>query len=393
MLTASFSDALDQIPFNTIGSHPAVEALCLHWCVADGAFAEAQLTGRIPLNFPKKQLSVRFAGFDTGSAHPFFSLITKPDRLDLIDSRSAGLIIDTRLFPATSEEQIDRLLFSLSQGSIPVFINADQLLQQLKGDSFFGLQADFRFSPAGDPPSSSPSNTTAIAILLTVVWLWFSFRYYSDPTYRKSISRFFFNHSFHASDVFNRRLRITHSAWVLSVQSALLFGLALETLFRFVVTPAEREILTANVPLIAAADSLIFGFFIAGAAAQSALILLSLIWLRFGLPGARSFGQILPIYAWTFHIHLVVIPLIIVMCVSGWTLAFVTFWAVVVLTGLTLLSFYIVAWDVLRMSPSKSRLIYSRTIAPYTVMVSGFYLALYLRSSLLEAIVYAANIP
>jgi hypothetical protein len=165
----------------------------------------------------------------------------------------------------------------------------------------------------------------------------------------------------------------------------------MESVFQFLIEPVALEVLKSNISLVQWASKLPFGFFFAGVLLQLGIVVVSLLWLRFSLPNVQDMAQFTPIYAFTFHIHLVVIPLVIVLSISGSSLALVMSWGVLSMFALTFLSYYITAIDFTQTNPQARRRIFLTTIIPFTALVVGIALFLFYQTPFGEAVLYASS--
>lgn len=377
-----------------LARHPSVNGVVYFWCVSDPDLGLKQAATKKRAALPEL-VHVKLAGYEENTGKRAYELL-HPDAFPIgkpIPEFSAPVILDTRLFRDVNASAIRTLIGQLSQQTT-VFVDIEWLANQMEHDPLFGLSTSAPVSSAITSELHPPKQDTGfISALLVFIWLLFAMHFYSDPTYRKSIGRFFLNHSFFASDVFNRHIRLSSSGWLVAFQGMVLIGLVLESLFQFVVTPAALEILASNIVLVQMARDVSAGYFFLGFFFQAAVVAISVLWLRIGLPGVRYVSQILPVYAWTFHIHLVVIPLIIVLCISGSSLAVVITWGVLMLTFLTLLSFYIVGLDYIRINAAGRTRVFYFTLLPFTTLLFLIYLLLFNETAVVQSIVYAASLP
>jgi hypothetical protein len=374
---------------------PVVQDWILFWVPQDplAAFSEVEALTPVP-RLLENASYVRLSGADEPSNRRFHELITSPEALAVRSADAASFILDTRLFSSAERLTIRTLLNSLLENNDQVYVDSNWLLTELRRDPLFGL-TDATFNTPVTGKTVVQTNDHAISFIsavLAIIWLVFALHFYNDPTYRKSIVRFFFNHSFHASDIINRHIRLSGSALLITASSMVLVGVLMESVFQFLIAPVPLEILKSNIWAVELASRLPFGFFFAGMAGQGVIIGISVLWLLISLPKASHVSQILGIYAWTFHIHLVVIPLVIVLAITGISLGVVLIWGVLLLTALTLFGFYIVAWDFMRATSNARSMIYSRAIVPFTITLFLLFFLLYNQTSFGEAIVFAASV-
>lgn len=216
-----------------------------------------------------------------------------------------------------------------------------------------------------------------VSVLLLLIWMSYAAHFSYEPTYRKSIARFFFNHSFFANDVLNRHERIGISSFIVIMQSCLLVGLALEVYASYFLTDAARQILGANHLIFRVFNVVPWGYFLLGILICAMNILLGLLWLRFTLPGVKFLYQVTPLYSWFYHTLFLIIPVWVIAMKFphlGFLVNLSAFATLFVLLG----AFIVVVLDGVKQNPALRQQIFLRTLYPYVVLVLLFgYFILY----------------
>jgi hypothetical protein len=223
---------------------------------------------------------------------------------------------------------------------------------------------------------TAPASTGNWAtVLLLLIWISYAGHYAYEPTYRKSIARFFFNHSFFANDVLNRHERIGLSSLVVIIQSCLLVGLALEFYSSYFLTEAARQVLSSNHFFFKVVNLIPWGYFLLGSVFCGINILLGLTWLRFALPEVRFMYQVTPLYSWFYHTLFIIVPIwVVAMKFPGLNILVLlsAFFTILVLFG----AFVVVASDAAKQNPALRQQIFLRTLYPYLILIGvlGYFL-------------------
>lgn len=334
----------------------------------------------------------KLAGQRLTAGYRYHEIIAGLDDVPARTVAAASYIVDTSLFRDKNQVSVRTAVAVLKNTGKPVFVDSNWLLTTLKSDPLYGIASTVLPEEKDWIPEKPQGAITFISAVLALVWLVFAVLFYNDPTYRKSIHRFFVNHTFFARDVINKHIRLSQSSWTITASSMVLVGLMMESVFQFLIEPTALEVLKNNISLVQWASNLPFGFFTAGVLLQLGIVVVSLLWLRFSLPNVREMVQFTPIYAFTFHIHLAVIPLVIVLSISGSSLALVMSWGVISMFALTFLSYYITAIDFTQTNPRARRRIFFTTIIPFTALVVIVALFLFYQTPFGEAVRYASSV-
>lgn len=231
-------------------------------------------------------------------------------------------------------------------------------------------------------------------ILLLLLWGSFAIHFRYQPMYSQSVIRYFTNHSFFVTDVYEHRLRNVMPGFYLLIQHALLTGLFVLACAEVLLTSQSFAVLEHHFPGFMLFGINAFSLFIAGVFMAILLQGLSVIWIYLANKELTSFSQILNLYSWPLHVNLLVVTALIVFIQIGFNqLLIVVFAALFIL--IWFFSFNIAAIDSSKFLPStSSKIIFlSLTVGIHILLVLGILIYILFSPSILEPILFAIEIP
>lgn len=162
-------------------------------------------------------------------------------------------------------------------------------------------------------PISDEENKDGYSILFfLVIVVVFGIHYTFDPTYRKSLQRFFLSNRIFVDDLVQRRAKLTFSNYIVILYVAVLSGTFLMALTEFKVSTSGVELLSHFLPILTTENVLLFGFFTG--------ILISIVVMAFLIPwgaymnkGTTHFMSYVTIILWPNHLLFVLVVLSIVL--------------------------------------------------------------------------------
>lgn len=231
-------------------------------------------------------------------------------------------------------------------------------------------------------------------ILLLLLWGSFAVHFRYQPMYSQSVIRYFTNHSFFVTDVYEHRLRNILPGLYLLIQHAFLTGLFVLACAEVLLSTQSFAVLGYHFPGLMLLGNNAFSLFTAGIIVAVLLQGISVLWIFFSNTELTSFSQILHLYSWPLHINLLVVTSLIVFIQVGLSL-----FLIVILAALFILiwffSFNIAAIDSSRfLQTLSSKVIFlSLTVGVHIFLVLSILIYILFTPSILEPILFAIEIP
>lgn len=352
-----------------------VKGFILLWGSQYSDDLDGQLNKMIPRfrEQTQQKFAVGFLSNQNAELHHFDQMFSLWNEISNSPTQSSRFItIEKNPNSAIDLRAMQSFFASLDKNSV-LFLPGETIVSQ-------PFVADFVRNKNSDPNllvSTLPLTKTQrhgnwVIVILILVWLSYAVHYAFEPTYRKSIGRFFFNHSFFANDILNRHERIGFSSVIVLIQVVVLSGIMFETVFSYFFDDITKRIVIENLEIARIFDLIPFGFFILGVLVSLLIMGVSIFWLRFGLPNIKFLTQITPIYTWFYHAHLVAIPLVIVATMMNPPNVTLLLIGLAAWFMVNFGAFVLVCLDDAKQNISRKQFIYSRTLYPYiflTVLV------------------------
>lgn len=251
------------------------------------------------------------------------------DRIGGIAYSPPGRKFDIRMFQAILNQ-------TREIAEVPLFLEWEWFAYNLSESNLieevihlYAADANALFANPGAQPEKTSSNW--LILILLIIWASFVIHYSLMPTYRKSLMRFFDNHTFLMNDVMSRHIRVGQSSTFILFQQGLLGGLFLLALVKYTLSPLGFEALIFHLPLIYPYSPNYFVIFLTG---FFLFILFNAIctgWLYLMNSGIRHLSQAAIFQLWPQHLNLFVVTLLIALIFSGASPVFINIVAVMFL--------------------------------------------------------------
>ncbi|MGM0588212.1 MAG: hypothetical protein ACQETE_07365 [Bacteroidota bacterium] len=205
-------------------------------------------------------------------------------------------------------------------------------------------QASLPF-PTLNQLKDAPANQHNWSVLiLTLLWLTIAIHYGFVPTYRRTISRYFFHHSFFVNDIMYRRYRAPYPAVTLIIQHALFVGLMLYTLHVRVWNSLSLDILESHWSWLTLLGPAPIGRFFITAVIIIALSFLLISWLYLSNRDLNHFSQPLMLFSWPLHTNFITVSVMVTSVMAGAGSLWIYSWVLITIV-VALLAFFIAAID------------------------------------------------
>lgn len=231
-------------------------------------------------------------------------------------------------------------------------------------------------------------------ILLLLLWGSFAVHLRYQPVYGQSVIRYFTNHSFFVTDVYEHRLRSVLPGFYLLIQHTLITGLFALASAEIILSDQGLAVLDHHFPGVMMLGDNAFSLFIAGILLAMVLQGISVLWIYFANTELTAFSQVLNLYSWPLHLNLLVVTLLIVFNQVGFN-GYLIFIFGVIFIIIWFFSFNIAVIDsskFLETTPSKV-LFLSLTAGIHLLLILGILYYIIYTPSILEPILFAIEIP
>ena len=203
-----------------------------------------------------------------------------------------------------------------SDGSGRIYFPASNIMAgQNNTNAFLDLVIAMRSDPAFILPSEITeieSNEDGISVLLfLVLCVVIGVHYSFDPTYRKSLHRFFQSNRFFVEDLVQRRLKLSFSNYLVGFYICVLYGVAAMSVAEFNVNESGLEMITHFLPFIDS-DNLVILFFLMGMAIGILLLFTLVPWGGYMNKGHCNVTHYATIVMWPQHIMIALTAIYIV---------------------------------------------------------------------------------
>ncbi len=204
-----------------------------------------------------------------------------------------------------------------SKGTGQLFVSSDILFVDNEFNSALRslikeIQSDPEYLlPMAKSEEPREQDGYSIFVFLTIVVI-FGIHYAFDPTYRKSLQRFFLSNRIFVDDLVQRRAKLTFSNYIVIMYIMLLSGTFVMTITEFKVSRSGVELLSYFVPFLGAENALLFGF-TTGAVISMVVLALLIPWGAYMNKGTTQFMGYVTIILWPNHFLFMLVLLSIVL--------------------------------------------------------------------------------
>lgn len=231
-------------------------------------------------------------------------------------------------------------------------------------------------------------------ILLMLIWASFAVHFRYQPVYGLSIIRYFTNHSFFVTDIYEHRLRSVLPGFYLLIQHAAITGIFALASAELILSDLGFAVLKHHFPGLMMFGANTFSLFIAGILLAIVLQGISVLWIYFANTELTALSQILNLYSWPLHLNLLVVTLLIVCNQVGFNEYLILIFGVIFVL-IWFFSFNIAVIDsskFLQTALSKA-LFLSLTAGIHLLLILGILYYIIYTPAILEPIWFAIEIP
>jgi hypothetical protein len=269
-------------------------------------------------------------GFPVQQVDFFAGKITvQPD--SMIDISSAVVRFEPSKNPVETLQALERVLNqSLNETESLILIPAEWFLNRLESQASFstiissylnGEPVDF---PMPAETTESPVPNWPI-ILLLLIWGSFIIHYKFQPTYKATLPRYFFYHSFFVHDVKQQRIRNITPGVVILLQFAIITGFLFYLLADGFISDVGLQSLSYHYSLLFYPGYEELSIFVIGVFTALISHIICIAWLYFPNKRLKQLNQVINLYCWPLHINLVVVTAALyfvqIQAAPNWTIA------------------------------------------------------------------------
>lgn len=235
--------------------------------------------------------------------------------------------------PAESLQALERILnLSLNESESLIIIPAGWFLNRLESQASFstiissylkGESVDFPL-PAENAESLAPNWPI---ILLLLIWASFILQYKFQPTYKATLPRYFFYHSFFVHDVIQQRIRNVTPGVIILLQFSILTGFLFYLVGDGFISDTGLDSLSYHYPFFFYPGFEKLSIFIIGVLFALISNIISIAWLYLPNKKLKQLNQVINLYSWPLHINLIIVTAAVyfanVQSALNWTIAIV----------------------------------------------------------------------
>ena len=238
------------------------------------------------------------------------------------------------------------------------------------------------------PPSSRYSG---IVLILLLLWGSLAINYNFEPTYRKSLFRYFLSHKFFVEDVMNRQIRLIIPNLLILIQHAIMGGIFLYCLTATFFSTTGIEAIYYHIPGLSVFGADYFNFFLLGMSATLLFELICLSWLYLLNRKLKFISQAATLYSWSLQINFLVTTILVTLLSAG-SNSFLSVFLYLFFMAVLLAAFPLAAYDA-GQSLTRYRVWYTvGTIGLYILLVGSLFVWIYGNSYLMNIIDLASAI-
>jgi hypothetical protein len=256
----------------------------------------------------------------------------------------------------------------------PIFFNSDWLFSLYEQhiqifDYIATLSQDPNSLFSTKAPSKNAPASNWLVILLLLVWCITAVHYAFEPTYRKSIQRYFYNHNFFVNDVIERHTRLSTSGLIVLLVQSLIGGMFFYAIAQYSFTQLGYEALVSHYPFLGFLAGQRISLLFIGFASVLIYNMICITWLYFGIFGINYYSQAVTLHTWSQHINVINLSIIITLIMAHGPAILIYFFGIVFILNI-LLSFYTSVFDTIKLT-EKPYLQHLYTTFPYTIALIG----------------------
>lgn len=162
----------------------------------------------------------------------------------------------------------------------------------------------------------------AAVVLLLIIWVLIICLYKYRPSFPDTLYRYFFNHSFFATDTMENRNRNFSDAFIILLLHILIVALFFYSLSTQIFSKNGLESLSHNFPFLLIPGSEPLSFFVLGLVLSIVYHFLSIIWIYLLNKSMNRIGQAIQLYAWGLTVNFLIVTLVVIL--SFWNVSL--FW-------------------------------------------------------------------
>lgn len=276
-----------------------------------------------------------------------------------------------------------------SAGNRPIYLKSEDYFRELEDSTSKLQRAIIAFSKDSqflfDLPKESDESQQSMNGIIILFWVFvglFAVHFSFEPNYRKSISRYFFAHSFFTDDILNKRIRFGTSLFLVMFNQALLFALVKYTVLNHILNDLALEEISYHYPFLIVGAESILGYVLFNAMIYLCFELFTFLWLFVAIKPIKHYYQVLTLLLWPQHLNFLCAAIIITFEAAGYS-QMVSLIAFAIYIMVIILSFPIAAHDSIKQFGGSGTYYQYLTYYPYIILLillffwllpsSGFY--------------------
>ncbi len=310
-----------QLNWNRLRAYPFLSGYSLFF---EGAIHRLDFIGLVPELLPP-DMSDQLA-FYSSDVEPPSGYSIPISRIGLVQSigEAKSLVMSNQnlsylVFVTPTENQDIGQWYDLlkSPGSGRLYLTSDILfVDKAYHTSLLILIKEIQSDPEYLLPIAQVSDTQRYdgysILFFVVIVVVFGIHYAFDPTYRKSLQRFFLSNRIFVEDLVQGRAKLTFSNYIAILYIAMLSGTFLMAIIEFNVSTSGLELLSHFFPFLNINNVLLFGF-LTGSVLSMVVMTFLIPWGAFMNKSTTQFMSYVTIILWPNHLLFVFVILSIVL--------------------------------------------------------------------------------
>jgi len=262
-----------------------------------------------------------------------------------------------------------------------LFMNDDWLINaQSVYPQFSRILSEYARSPDAVFPLPEEQFKTSyshnwIILILLILWGSFAATYNFEPTYRKSLLRYFFGHKFFVDDIVNRQIRPVLPTVVILLQHALVGGIFLYSTSYALFSQQGMRALLHHIPWLGLLGEQYMGIFRTGTLLTFGFEVLCLAWLYFISREVKFFSQVATLYAWPLQLNLFVVTIMVTLLMTNHLHNFLIPAGILFLV-IMLSAFLLTAFDTVKFLKEHPNWYITGTVGIYMILICGIIIYL-----------------
>lgn len=231
-----------------------------------------------------------------------------------------------------------------------------------------------------------------IILILLILWGSFAATYNFEPTYRKSLPRYFVGHKFFVDDIVNRQIRPVLPTVVILLQHALVGGIFLYSTSYALFSQRGMTALLHHIPWLGLLGEQYMGIFRTGTLLTFGFEVLCLAWLYFISREVKYFSQVATLYAWPLQLNLFVVTIMVTLLMTHHLQIFLIPAGILFLI-IMLSAFLMTAFDTVKFLKSHPNWYITGTVGIYMILICGFIIYLATNAYFINVLKLALALP